>query len=253
MVKHKLRAQDLVFLASVGTSTAAIAALLARRRRLALALGLGTVAATLAAKRVSRSTPAPMPYSLRWTLPLVHPFFPPSLLAEMLEVSRGDRVLEVGPGLGHHAIAMATLVGDDGAVEVVDLQRPMIEATESRAAQRGLANVHGQLADARRLPFADQSFDGAYLVTVLGEIPDRARAWDELRRVLKPASRLVVGEMVLDPDSINRSTLRREGEAASFRHVSATGPGLTYLAAFTTAGPGSTSHSSAASTSSISR
>ena len=40
---------------------------------------------------------------------------------------------------------------------------------------------------AHRLPFPSAAFDGAYLVTVLGEIPDPAAAVHELRRVLKPA------------------------------------------------------------------
>jgi len=46
-------------------------------------------------------------------------------------------------------------------------------------------NIEPMLADARTLPFEDDSFDGAYLVTVLGEIPDQDAALRELRRVVR--------------------------------------------------------------------
>ncbi len=38
------------------------------------------------------------------------------------------------------------------------------------------------------------TFDAAFLITVLGEIPDQEEALEELARVLKPGGRLVVGD-----------------------------------------------------------
>jgi ubiquinone/menaquinone biosynthesis C-methylase UbiE len=49
-------------------------------------------------------------------------------------------------------------------------------------AGRGITAIVPTAADATTLPFPDASFDAAYLVTVLGEIPDPARAVGELGR-----------------------------------------------------------------------
>jgi ubiquinone/menaquinone biosynthesis C-methylase UbiE len=83
-----------------------------------------------------------------------------------------------------------------------------------RAREEGIDNITPALADARRLPFADGSFDGAYLVTVLGEIPDQDGALRELRRVVRPGGRIVVGELFGDPHMVTHTALVRRAESA---------------------------------------
>jgi ubiquinone/menaquinone biosynthesis C-methylase UbiE len=59
--------------------------------------------------------------------------------------------------------------------------------------------------------------DRAFLVTVLPEIPDQARALAELRRVLKPGGLLSITEEFADPDyPFEFETIRRV-EAAGFK------------------------------------
>jgi ubiquinone/menaquinone biosynthesis C-methylase UbiE len=58
----------------------------------------------------------------------------------------------------------------------VDIQQPMLDHVMRRAAERTIGPIGPARADARDLPFADGSFDAAYLVTVLGEIPDPGAA-----------------------------------------------------------------------------
>ena len=70
------------------------------------------------------------------------------------------------------------------------------------------------LADARELPFPDDTFDGAYLVTVLGEVPDQDAALRELGRVVRPGGRIVVGELFGDPHMVTHSSLAARAEAA---------------------------------------
>jgi ubiquinone/menaquinone biosynthesis C-methylase UbiE len=72
-------------------------------------------------------------------------------------------------------------------------------------------------SDARSLPYSDASFDGAYLVTVLGEIPDQEAALRELRRVVEPGGRIVVGELFGDPHMVTHGALRDRAEAAGLR------------------------------------
>ena len=63
------------------------------------------------------------------------------------------------------------------------------------------------------LPYDDDSFDAAYLVTVLGEIPDQDAALRELARVLQPGGRLVVGELFGDPHMVTSGKLRERAGA----------------------------------------
>jgi ubiquinone/menaquinone biosynthesis C-methylase UbiE len=90
----------------------------------------------------------------------------------------------------------------------------MLDHTLRRAASEDVANIAGERGDAREMPYPDETFDAAYLVTVLGEIPDQDAALRELRRVVKPAGRIVVGELFGDPHMVTSRALRDRAEAA---------------------------------------
>jgi ubiquinone/menaquinone biosynthesis C-methylase UbiE len=80
----------------------------------------------------------------------------------------------------------------------------MLDDVMSRARTQGITNIRA----ARGLPYGDGTFDAAYLVGVLGEIPDEPTALRELRRVLKPNGRLVIGEVFFDPDFVRWARCR---------------------------------------------
>lgn len=72
-------------------------------------------------------------------------------------------------------------------------------------------------------------FDAAYLVAVLGEIPDQRAALSELRRVLKPSGRLVVGELLGDPHMVTARSLQRLGAAVGLELERRVGPRFGYF------------------------
>jgi len=114
----------------------------------------------------------------------------------------GEIALEIGGGTGVFTCAAARQVGATGRLLSIELQRPMIRSLIRRIQQCGASNVAVQQADARQLPFRDESIDAAFLIAVLPMIPDRVGALRETRRVLKPDGRLLISEEVIAPEYV---------------------------------------------------
>jgi ubiquinone/menaquinone biosynthesis C-methylase UbiE len=180
-------------------------------------IGLLGGAALLGAALWWRRNPSACPYSQRFWVEAPHPFITRERLREILEPSPGERLLEVGPGTGYYALPVAEWLAPGGRLDVLDVQQEMLDHTLRRAREHGIDNITPTLSDARELPYADDSFDGAYLVTVLGEIPDQDAALRELARVVKTEGRIVVGELFGDPHMVTHAALAGRAEAAGLR------------------------------------
>lgn len=76
-----------------------------------------------------------------------------------LRPRRGDRVLDVGCGLGEPALSIAPFVGSRGEVVGVDVSRPMITTARRRAKAARAANVRFLLSGVERLPDREGRFD----------------------------------------------------------------------------------------------
>jgi demethylmenaquinone methyltransferase/2-methoxy-6-polyprenyl-1,4-benzoquinol methylase len=109
----------------------------------------------------------------------------PSVLRALREALRGApgrRLADVGGGTGNYALA---LTREGWEPVVVDRSAEML----ARAEAKGLETVE---ADAQRLPFEDESFDAATMISMLHHVEDRRVALAEARRILRPRGRLVV-------------------------------------------------------------
>lgn len=99
------------------------------------------------------------------------------------------RVIDAATGPG----TLALLAAAAGArVTAIDFSPAMIAQLRQRADAAGLAGIEARLGDCQALPFADDSYDGAFSMFGLMFFPDRAAGFRELRRVLRPQGRLVV-------------------------------------------------------------
>jgi ubiquinone/menaquinone biosynthesis C-methylase UbiE len=199
------------------------------RRTQALTAAAGIGAGLLISQRIK---PMPCPYSQRWMLEIPRPNLGRDDIVRALDPRAGESVLELGPGTGYHSFAVAERLEPDGELHAFDIQQKMLDHLMRLAAERGAANIRPRQGDAREMPYADEQFDAAFLVTVLGEIPDEDRALAELHRVIRPGGRLVIGEMAFDPHYVRPSTLRRHAEDAGFAFVSQEGTALSYTAQF---------------------
>ncbi|WP_461084011.1 class I SAM-dependent methyltransferase [Streptomyces deserti] len=107
------------------------------------------------------------------------------------KVKAGQRVLDMGCGTGRFTVPMA----ERGAqVTGLDLSRAMLDVLGGKLAARGL---HAELreGDMAALPFPDESFDVVTSMLALMHIPlqDRPKVFAEVRRVLRPGGRMLLG------------------------------------------------------------
>ncbi len=99
-----------------------------------------------------------------------------------LEGAPGRRLLDIGGGTGNYALP---LKHDGWQPIVVDRSQAML----ARAAAKGLETV---AANAERLPFEDETFDAAMMISMLHHVEDRRSALSEARRILRAEGRLVL-------------------------------------------------------------
>ena len=160
---------------------------------------------------------SPCPASLSWLVdsPLRRAYMRPVL--EWIGIRPGEWVLELGTGPGAFTLGAARRAGDGGRLIAVDLQPEMIAHVDRRVQGAELTNVETHVASAHALPLDDGSVDRAFLITVLPEIPDRARALAELHRVLRPGGVLSVTEEFFDPHYLLLPETVRLVEDAGFR------------------------------------
>ena len=174
-------------------------------------------AATLGAALWWRKNPSACPYGQRFWVEAPHPIITRDRLRSVLRPQPGERLLEIGVGTGYYSLELAEWVAPEGTLELFDLQQEFLDHVTGKAGERGLANLVPTRGDATDLPYEDDSVDAVVLTAVLGEIPDSAAALREIRRVLKPDGRLVVGELFGDPHFTTRASLDRMGAEAGLR------------------------------------
>ena len=139
---------------------------------------------------------------------------------ELMQISLGDEVLDVGCGPATDTIPLADLVGESGRVVGVDYDSEMIDAADVKAREMGVSDrVEHHNVDATSLPFADNSFDSCRSERVFQHLSKPEDVLSEMIRVTRPGGRVVVvdtdwGTLSIDiPDvEIERKMARVKAE-----------------------------------------
>lgn len=114
---------------------------------------------------------------------------PPGDIIQRMRLSKRDRLLDVGAGIGYFSVPFAEKVKD---VVALDSEPKMLRVLEERAARGRRANIGTAVGDALYLPFDDGSFDRVFLAFVYHELALPALVIEECSRVLGPKGRLTV-------------------------------------------------------------
>ncbi len=113
-------------------------------------------------------------------------------------IQPGDKVIDVGAGMGYFSIPMAKLVGPAGHVTAVDIQSKMLSALAKRAQKSGVSErITTHLASPGFLDHHPQA-DFILAFWMVHEVPDQRRFLAEIHNLLKPAGRFLLVEPIVD-------------------------------------------------------
>lgn len=120
----------------------------------------------------------------------------------------GQTVVDLGSGAGLDAFVARRIVGDTGRVIGVDFAPEMVAKARANAENLGVENVQFVEGDIENLPLDATTADVVLSNCVLNLVPDKAQAFAEIVRILRPGGHFCVSDIVAHgtvPDAIRRS------------------------------------------------
>ncbi|HEY7560055.1 MAG TPA: methyltransferase domain-containing protein [Candidatus Binatia bacterium] len=114
------------------------------------------------------------------------------IMLDLAGVQAGSRVLDVAAGTGESTLMAAARVGSKGRVVAADASASMLNVAAEAARQAGLTNVETRVMNAENLELDKDSFDAVICRNALMLFPNPVKALTEMRRVVKPGSKVAV-------------------------------------------------------------
>ena len=125
------------------------------------------------------------------------------------DLQSGEIVLDLGSGAGLDAMIAAPLVGAKGKIVGVDLTPSMVARAQKNASAAGVDNAVFLEGDIELLPIEDSSIDVVISNCTINLVPNKARAYAEIARVLRPGGRFIISDVVTvgspDPELLHRA------------------------------------------------
>lgn len=120
-------------------------------------------------------------------------------------IQTGDVVLDIGSGSGTDVLISALRTGSDGHVHGLDMTPAMLEKLGANIKAAGISHASPLEGNAEEIPLPDASVDVATSNGVLNLVPDKAKAFAEIFRVLKPGGRMQLADIVINEDISEKS------------------------------------------------
>jgi len=106
-------------------------------------------------------------------------------------------VIDVGCGMGFFSLPAAQMVGKNGKVICIDLQKKMVKALEKRALKAGIRDrIETRVCNNNSLKLNDvaEKIDFVFAIAVVHEVSDAAFFFSEIHNALKPEHKFLIIE-----------------------------------------------------------
>lgn len=120
------------------------------------------------------------------------------LPTEFAKIKEGDTVIDLGSGAGNDCFVARKLAGSNGKIIGVDFTQAMISRARANAEKAGFNNVEFRQGDIEELPVATNTADVVISNCVLNLVPNKAKVFSEIFRVLKQKKHFSISDIVLE-------------------------------------------------------
>lgn len=157
----------------------------------------------------------PPKYAFTLLIPFRNIFLSPKKLIQRLDLKEDQNILEIGPGPGYFSTHIARKL-KGGKLVLLDIQQEMLNFSKKRLDKRKITNVDYKLTDGSSLDLESNFFDRVFMVTVFGEVDNKAIYLKEIHRILKEDGMLSISELAGDPDKISIDEIQSLVSACGF-------------------------------------
>jgi arsenite methyltransferase len=116
----------------------------------------------------------------------------------IVELRKGETVLDLGSGGGIDVLLSARRVGPEGKVYGLDMTNEMLALAEENARKAKATNVHFLKGMIEDIPLPSASIDVVISNCVVNLSPDKDKVLAEVARVLRPGGRIGISDVVAE-------------------------------------------------------